>query len=719
MLLLLLIAIFSLNQSNSSPREVKLVVKSAPQIKSCSLKQIQQDSISTQRAKPTNKGRETVEIPSRSLIINRRAYFQPETKSAISVNSKQAAEPSIRVRKEDYLTKYRASGDNWALVQQPKKDLSHLIFQSNDTIFYASSTTNGWTMAETIGIGKLPCISLDREGKPCISYLSPDNSNLLCAIRDGGTWQRETIFGPEHHGEYEPESIGQPSMLYNINPDSPSNEPMAYLVCSFSSAGATNSFVQFIPFDTMTVFYPSPLDIGLISDELSNPCIGITPEDLLHVVWQRKRDNTRSIYYTVTLEGVTPLLIYESGGNLPWSEKFPITRDFPYTEPASNPFVEAYGDSVFAVWRGPNEGGQEIGEIWRRKRWLSDPYNEWRLPRNWSSSQELESDYPVMSTGEVTAWQELLASNNWEIFLKMREEDPTNVSNTPTPSRYPNITVSLPSPTSGAPIKIYAIWTEEVDPDTFEVKYELILLPDTSSYGYYSVNPGESIPSPYLEERTGYLQYEGYKIDYGRNHLIYRLPYLNPQYDYMARAIVFSAKASRTKQNFVLDDSSIVEIEFEPFKPETLWIKIPEVAYENDLEIRERINRLIGNYAVLADLVLYQYEEEIGGAGEGGAMGDNIGLTLKPILYNCLPNPFCSQTMIRYQLPNQMLVSLKVYDIIGREVKTLVNTLQKAGDYRVRWDGKDSEGKFLSNGVYFYRLKTKDFESIKKTLLIR
>ncbi len=463
-------------------------------------------------------------------------------------------------------------------------------------------------------------------------------------------------------------------------------------------------------------FKPVVLDSG----DCSSPSIAVTPEDLLHVVWQRKDGERQPIYYKTTLEGVTPSIIYQQQGELNWSEKFPVsTPQYPTTEPASNPFVEAYGDSVFAVWRGPYEQGNEVGEIWRRTRWILRPPDDWRLPRNWSSSQDLESDYPVMSTGVATAWQELLTSENWEVFLKIGEDTMMNVSETPTPSRYPHITVKLPSPTGGALMRIYTIWTEEVAPDTFEVKYKLILLPDTSSYGYYSVNVGESIPSPYLEERTGYLQYEGYKIDYGRNRLLYRLPFLNPQYDYMARAIVFSAKSGRTRQNFVFDDSTITTIEFEPFKPETLWIEIPNEAYENDLVVKERINRLIGNFAVLADLVLYQYEESMGGSGEGGAMGDNIGLTLKPVLYNCLPNPFCSQTIIRYQIPSLALVSLKVYDIAGREIRTLVNTSQKAGDYRVTWNGKDNEGRLLSDGVYFYSLKTTAFTAIKKLILIR
>ncbi len=463
-------------------------------------------------------------------------------------------------------------------------------------------------------------------------------------------------------------------------------------------------------------FKPVVLDSG----DCYSPSIAVIPQDLLHVVWQRRRENTRSIYYTVTLEGVTPSIIYETGGNLNWSEKVPVSYVYGYpTEPASNPFVESFGDSVYITWRGPNETGNDIGEIWKRWKWVL-PSVPWDLPpRNESQTESQESDYSVMSTSEVTAWQELLPSDTWEIYARI-ENDIINISNTPsTHSRYPHITVSLPSPVGPNMITIDAIWTEEVDPDTFEVKYERIELLGSSSYGYYSVNPGESIPSPYLEERTGYLQHEGYKIDYGRNRLLYRLPFLNPQYDYMARAVVFSAKQGRTRQNFVLDDSTITTIEFEPFKPETLWIKIPEAAYKNDLEIRERINRLIGNFAVLADLVIYQYEEYMVGSGEGGAMGDKIGLTLKPVLYNCLPNPFGSQTIIRYQLPNQMLVSLKVFDITGREVRTLINKTQKAGDYRIRWDGKDSEGKLLSNGIYFYSFKASDFNAIKKLVLIR
>jgi hypothetical protein len=415
-----------------------------------------------------------------------------------------------------------------------------------------------------------------------------------------------------------------------------------------------------------------------------------------------------------TLEKVTPTRIYQTNGNLSWSDTTVVSTQFPLTEPASKPFVEAYADKVFVAWRGPNEDGEDIGEIWRRWKKLNNP---WVDPENQSRSVPQESDYPVLSTGNVTAWQESLSANNSEIYAKVNSEI-INISNTNSSlSKYPHIITRLHYP-QFPDLTIDAIWTEESIP-AFEVMYRHIELPCTSGGTYYSVNPGESIPSPYLEERDGYLQYEGYKIDYGRNRLIYNLPYLHPGFNYMARAIVFSSRQGRTKQNFELDDSSSKEIEFDPFQPETLWVRIPEETYEDDLEVRDRINRLIGNYAVLADLVIYQYEEYMGGGGEGGAMGDNISLSLKPVLYNCLPNPFGSQTVIRYQIPSLAIVSLKVYDITGREVRTLVNTSQNAGDYRIIWDGKDNERKLLGNGIYFYSLKASDFTAIKKLVLIK
>jgi hypothetical protein len=78
------------------------------------------------------------------------------------------------------------------------------------------------------------------------------------------------------------------------------------------------------------------------------------------------------------------------------------------------------------------------------------------------------------------------------------------------------------------------------------------------------------------------------------------------------------------------------------------------------------------------------------------------------------PNPFNPGTIIRYQLPMVNYVSLKVYDLLGREVATLVNEVKLPGSYTVEWNASG-----LASGVYFYRLRAGDFADVKKLVVLR
>ncbi|NLT51196.1 MAG: T9SS type A sorting domain-containing protein [Ignavibacteria bacterium] len=84
------------------------------------------------------------------------------------------------------------------------------------------------------------------------------------------------------------------------------------------------------------------------------------------------------------------------------------------------------------------------------------------------------------------------------------------------------------------------------------------------------------------------------------------------------------------------------------------------------------------------------------------------------------PNPFNPSTMINYQLSMNSNVTLKIYDILGREVATLVNEHKPAGTYTVEWNGTNSAGQQVGSGVYFYQLKTSGgFVETKKMLMIK
>jgi len=83
------------------------------------------------------------------------------------------------------------------------------------------------------------------------------------------------------------------------------------------------------------------------------------------------------------------------------------------------------------------------------------------------------------------------------------------------------------------------------------------------------------------------------------------------------------------------------------------------------------------------------------------------------------PNPFSTQVQIRYQLPEKAKVSLKVYNLNGQLVRTLVNETQRPNYYQVNWDGRNEQGNRMSSGVYFYKLNCGDFTSTKKVTLLK
>jgi len=83
------------------------------------------------------------------------------------------------------------------------------------------------------------------------------------------------------------------------------------------------------------------------------------------------------------------------------------------------------------------------------------------------------------------------------------------------------------------------------------------------------------------------------------------------------------------------------------------------------------------------------------------------------------PNAFNPETQIAYQLPMGRQVSLKIYNIKGELVRTLVDEYKEAGYHTVRWDGRNNDGNEVASGVYFYRLVTNDFTSTKKMIMLK
>ncbi|MCK4559866.1 MAG: T9SS type A sorting domain-containing protein, partial [Calditrichia bacterium] len=93
---------------------------------------------------------------------------------------------------------------------------------------------------------------------------------------------------------------------------------------------------------------------------------------------------------------------------------------------------------------------------------------------------------------------------------------------------------------------------------------------------------------------------------------------------------------------------------------------------------------------------------------------NHLGIPIEFALDQNYPNPFNQSTIINYQLPNHSKVTLIVYDILGREIATLVNEEKPAGRYEVQFDGSN-----LTSGVYIYRLVTSNGTLSKKFILLK
>lgn len=88
-------------------------------------------------------------------------------------------------------------------------------------------------------------------------------------------------------------------------------------------------------------------------------------------------------------------------------------------------------------------------------------------------------------------------------------------------------------------------------------------------------------------------------------------------------------------------------------------------------------------------------------------------------LYQNYPNPFNPSTDIRFRIPVQAKVKLKIYDILGRLVANLLDEVKRPGTYNIKWNGENSNNQKLASGVYFYRLETNKFIQTKKLVLLK
>ena len=94
-------------------------------------------------------------------------------------------------------------------------------------------------------------------------------------------------------------------------------------------------------------------------------------------------------------------------------------------------------------------------------------------------------------------------------------------------------------------------------------------------------------------------------------------------------------------------------------------------------------------------------------------------ITLDYLLSQNYPNPFNPSTIIKYAVSSRQFVSLKVYDVLGKEIVTLVNKEKPAGNYEVEFNSRGLINQTLPSGIYFYLLRAGNYIETKKMVLLK
>jgi hypothetical protein len=109
----------------------------------------------------------------------------------------------------------------------------------------------------------------------------------------------------------------------------------------------------------------------------------------------------------------------------------------------------------------------------------------------------------------------------------------------------------------------------------------------------------------------------------------------------------------------------------------------------------------------------------VDGADGALSVGDGGFLPTTYALHQNYPNPFNPSTHIRFDVPEAVDVRIDVFNVLGRQVRTLASGLMSAGSYDILWDGTDTQGQAVTTGVYIYRMRAGDFVSSRKMMLTR
>jgi hypothetical protein len=612
------------------------------------------------------------------------------------------------------------------LVRRPNSNELHIVYQKPDpfgidSIWYQRSTDGGvlWSR-DALAQGQTPCISLDFNNLPWVTYTR--NDSLFGSFMDiCGQWHEFLIY------YYEDAQLGPASFVCSNLRTSTGITPapdMGYAVFTARAQGAqtVTYSIKLVGFDPAyanssgqhNYFVASVHGGGNLVDTM--PCLAKTPGDYLHIVWHlgEPESGEQYIMYTTPDAVTTPWAIRT--GSYPSFNGSPVP--LASGDALNSPFADAFGLDVFATWADDLPWQLEgCADVWRAQKQLT---GVWQPGERWSQPNALPSDYPAMSAGALVWANDGDEEYDFDVRARWSLTDPpaTVHSGGEYPQAFLHADYQMYENVARGVLR--TLFTEMTPSCHYAVRLaQYVNIPTGPDAPFYSVDIGDSVPSPFCLYRDGVKQYDNFAVDYADSALEYQLLYLNPMYHYRARLVLYHEDPVECTENTTLDDSISQAVAVPPLMPETLWLELPQELY-CDGSATLSIEKLTGTSAVLAGLEVFQYEDT-SQAGSGGAQSANVATPrLAPSLQSA--SLFAERVRIFYSLSSDARVSLRVFDLSGRVVRVLQDArtgMVHAGRYSAEWDGRDNVGRLMPTGVYFCGLEAQDTRVSRKLVLMR
>ncbi|MEO0110175.1 MAG: hypothetical protein ABIL00_05325, partial [candidate division WOR-3 bacterium] len=288
------------------------------------------------------------------------------------------------------------------IIRNPANGHLHLVFDyPYSSVWWAAytfSTNSGisWAPLEDMLSGDLVSLSL-QGNNPWVAWRGAwgEDDDLGGSIRRGtNNWNSsgsEQLWDDGFNRIYSTSTVVSPSG---------GSSPMAYTVYSWAERTeyppyyTGRCYITFVAWDTLnvgrrpraiptSVSVVDEIDVGpgnVYNMEASIAVSGHNNADTIHIAYKWRENGVDRIFYKKNTNWINPSRI-RSGVAPIWSIRTPIsTPSDPITQPASQPSIEFYNNRVFVVWRGPNEYGQDIGEIYLRYRNIG--VFKWFRPQN-------------------------------------------------------------------------------------------------------------------------------------------------------------------------------------------------------------------------------------------------------------------------------------------------------------------------------------------------